>query len=333
MSASIVHLTVRLVSPTLVGGDTSKKPDNPSTLRPPSVRGALRFWARALSTDPRGLESDLFGSTEKGQRVGILSPSALPARWRNFTILAARADGRHRRFDADVLVPGQQATLRFRLPSDLSVGERQKLAAVAWTWLHLGGIGLRSRRGLGSLLWVSKSNDLIESGERNLQRPPEVFASRTALENHLRSGLETVGRILARPATHSLRASSDWFRLGTINQVFVGAPAKINGGLPIDSKSGWEAVIQRLHGMREEDRGASNDEKLQMGKAGRERLASPMLWRVFRCEAPDGQLCVVPVLTWSPIGSVTRLTPRTPMARYLTDNLGFNSSLAGAPIT
>ena len=71
----IGHLVVELVTPAMIGGAEARKLDNPPTLRPPSLRGHLRFWSRALGGEE--LARELWGSVDTGQRVRLLGAQRL----------------------------------------------------------------------------------------------------------------------------------------------------------------------------------------------------------------------------------------------------------------
>lgn len=63
MMASL-QLELTVVTPAFVGG---ADPNDHSELRPPSIKGQLRFWHRAINPDYRSLEPEAFGSADHGQ--------------------------------------------------------------------------------------------------------------------------------------------------------------------------------------------------------------------------------------------------------------------------
>lgn len=329
----IYHLRLRLVSPVLLGGSQTGKFDASLTLRPPSIRGMLRFWTRALSKgNPRELESVLWGSAEvqRGQRVALIGAERLWA--------TKRADPTHRKLfppkettlpmvDPSAAPQGTQPelVLRFRVPPSVEPIRCQVQAAV-WTWLHLGGLGRRSRRGYGSLLWVPTKGpgDLLEGfvpggfdWNRDLESPGTLTA-------YLRKGLEAVEHAIGAPSSSEPRQLSKWFELRTVAQVFVGKVlAKSYDGEPV----GMEDTLHGLGGPRS----TNAAEVQQLGNLpgpGQARQASPMLWRVFPVLGDSGK-GFIPVMTWSPLDDtgVENLTPRSPMYAYLHGELGFCESL------
>jgi CRISPR-associated protein Cmr1 len=174
-------VTLRTVTPLFLGGvaqvpsgveDTRDGPIPvfrvPAEIRPPSIRGAMRFWFRALWGDEesralREEEARYFGSTATGQcpvRMQWLGkpPESRPwpregleagVRYLGFTLNThVKEDGSKIRRIREYVESGQEFTLVFR-----GVDLPALKAHWAATWLlgHLGGIGLRSRRGFGSL--------------------------------------------------------------------------------------------------------------------------------------------------------------------------------------
>lgn len=304
-------LVVELVSPTMIGGSKARQCDDPPRLRPPSLRGHLRFWARALGGSK--LEEELFGDLERGQRAQIIFARAvgeggnLPTPEQALLIPSRNAR-------TDMIPPGGRVHVRFRIPSEVALSE---LRAVVWTWLHLGSVGRRSRRGYGSLQWIPSKDDLLADW------PPlwksEHLENRESLEDYLRIGLRMVAGTLGAPLNGA--RGPDHSRLVTCDQVFVGA--RIDAVWDIEGGTG--ALEQRLHGLNEEGRGGTQEAD-QLGHANNSRLPSPMMWRVF--PVPGGGYR--PVMTWFPYGYPAGSNPRIPSVSELADylrTLGFDESL------
>ncbi len=154
-------LTLETVTPLLLGG--ARGANGPPELRPPAMRGLLRYWFRAAAGGVIGdqnlaglhrLESAVFGDTTSASPVVLrlgTSSQALeqgPAR-----ILPHREGGASR--------SAFRARQRFQLELHARPGTRPEVwqAACATTALALtcGGLGLRSRRGYGTLRVVASS--------------------------------------------------------------------------------------------------------------------------------------------------------------------------------
>ncbi|RME46712.1 MAG: type III-B CRISPR module RAMP protein Cmr1, partial [Deltaproteobacteria bacterium] len=143
-------LQVTLVTPAMIGGVERSSCDDPAIVRPPAIRGMLHFWTRALCDKDhyREVEVDLWGSTERGQGISI-STRQSPCQREERPLFPHHQGGR--RVETTMMLPNPKPIeLRFRL---LHGQHREKLQAVVWTWLHLGSVGRRARRGYGSLLW------------------------------------------------------------------------------------------------------------------------------------------------------------------------------------
>lgn len=307
----MTHVCVNLISPTMIGGQDTQACDDPPTLRVPSIRGMLRFWTRALAGgSPRQAESDIWGSTETGQGVSVLCTGALPSPRRHLVI---RVNVDHGAVRPPMVQPGlERVHIRFRLPDPQLL---PRLRAVVWTWLHLGSIGRRARRGYGSLQWVPETGDLLS--EFIDFKPEKDLASRDTLRTYLAKGLTKTLEIHP-PMLVPDRVTGDWFRLQTPDQVFVGRE------LPDGYDPAGGSTEQTLHGLAEDSRGHAHGE---LGSSAKPRHASPMMWRVFRLAT--GKL--VPVMTWSPLRTAS--VPPSGLHDYLTSNLGISRSLAGNPLT
>ncbi|HEX5115087.1 MAG TPA: type III-B CRISPR module RAMP protein Cmr1 [Pseudonocardiaceae bacterium] len=174
-------LTLRVVTP-LFSGDDPGQPDGGDPIRVPSIRGALRFWFRAVAaghgvTDLAQLwaqEEQIFGSTRRPSAIA-LRVSGMPSRsddrrpdWTMPPGLGAKdfhgahyllgmglwRDGLTRQF----VEPGRtfDLSIRFsRQPDAEQVNARFMLAL--WAWLTYGGLGARVRRGFGQLRCVGHS--------------------------------------------------------------------------------------------------------------------------------------------------------------------------------
>ncbi|MEW6364126.1 MAG: RAMP superfamily CRISPR-associated protein [Acidobacteriota bacterium] len=322
----IKTVTVKLVTPAMIGGSEAGRCDDPPTLRPPAIRGMLRFWTRALAGDqPSDLESELWGSTDVGQGISILNAVRLPVA-RNHVIFVR--GGFH---DTEMCSPDdEESTISLRIPDERVLCP---LRAVVWTWLHLGAVGRRSRRGYGSLLWVpcEKDDDLLRGWEK--LDPARDLVSSDALAQYLKRGFaqmrsESRGNLIRVPDPRSDRSCSRWFQLKTLDQIFVG------GRVPdqvINTDGGLDRLI---HGLAWDFRSTNNIVRSQMGGSGGKRLASPIMWRLF----PTPDRSYIPVMTWSPREDITRI-PRqekgpnghvqpTGIYHYLHEKLGFQKSLA-----
>jgi len=157
-----VAIELMTVTPLFLGGSDPRS-GQPPELRPPSFRGAMRYWYRAAlggvvgdkNLDAvRALEEAVFGSTDSGSPISLRISGNL--KWSLHSILPHKSAGRRNAFD-----PGQT----FRL----TMSARPTCPDLIWAnacmalnlALTLGGVGLRSRRGMGSLQVVKSSDPLV----------------------------------------------------------------------------------------------------------------------------------------------------------------------------
>ncbi|MBF0369877.1 MAG: hypothetical protein HQL52_10500 [Magnetococcales bacterium] len=174
-----LELTFQVLTPMFLHGSEPRySPD----LRPPSLKGALRFWYRAVDPDFRRNEPILFGTASNadqgsGQSLFNLRIEPLkPLRFFTWDDRLANSfhagHGTHRkngliylgypfqmRKKKGVVSPPPQAIdvgTRFKVRCILPrFGDQEKyrkaIAASFWLLGHYGGLGSRSRRGFGSI--------------------------------------------------------------------------------------------------------------------------------------------------------------------------------------
>lgn len=177
------ELTLEIVSPLFIGGAEPRAGDPAAEgLRVPSLRGALRYWFRALlAAEDRGKlareEERLFGSAEvpsplvvrveplspckalswdQVKRAGGGSPPRGAGGWAvsglgylgDVALRATRGDPAR-----SALPPGcrYRAVLRWRRRTPPGREESDRLAATVWLFSHLGSLGTRARRGFGAV--------------------------------------------------------------------------------------------------------------------------------------------------------------------------------------
>jgi len=165
-----IQVTFELVTPAYAGGAEREKCDG---LRPPTLKGLLRFWWRALHPELQGRqlferEAALFGSTDPsvGQRLRVVpgSPWQAPAHDPAGTPEENQTHG-YMAYGAVVREEGmsqpqttvariharQKATFGLHLPRTGAEQAHNELIRTLWVLSAFGGIGSRSRRGWGSL--------------------------------------------------------------------------------------------------------------------------------------------------------------------------------------
>ncbi|MCB1764866.1 MAG: type III-B CRISPR module RAMP protein Cmr1 [Candidatus Competibacteraceae bacterium] len=225
---SVLTATYRIVTPMFIGNAEQKA----DSVRPPSIKGALRFWWRALNWG-RFLREDgtvtvalkhlhqkeayLFGSAAdepgSGQGRFLLRVShqpriALETVWpQNNTGsgylgygLMATNDKPHR----EGLKEGTDFCLELRFKPGTPPADIDALTATLRTWSLFGGLGSRARRGFGSVTLL-KLNDQDErldqsayeaAARRILTTAAEVeaFPPYTAFNRHAQFGILANGR-------------------------------------------------------------------------------------------------------------------------------------------
>lgn len=197
-----------VLTPMFLGGAHGE-----AELRPPSFRGLLRFWLRAVDPQFRKWEPRLFGGTAQGSGQSAVLvrldqvQAFKPLTWdqlqvRQFNVGRERAtrngliylgypfqmSGRGPKRTA--VPPGHRFTLRFLLPrigKDTPVEDsenlRRRLVAAIWLLGHFGSAGTRARRGFGGLAlrsWQGIRGDWPELAEDVLPLLHRTAAARLA---------------------------------------------------------------------------------------------------------------------------------------------------------
>ncbi len=177
-----VSFELEVVTPLFLGGADGKTAE----LRPPSIRGAMRFWFRAMMGRIVGgdikamkeLEADVFGDTDKASSV-ILRLGNVNLNKDSYNPLPHKSTG----FKFEGFKPDQKFNLTLSVRSSKDV-QNLEIAVMSFLLLvNLGGIGKRSRRGFGSLRILKFDGELSDKKIKSLiTNQPK---SRQELENQI----------------------------------------------------------------------------------------------------------------------------------------------------
>jgi CRISPR-associated protein Cmr1 len=160
-----VRLTLETVTPLLLGGvDPRGRPE----LRPPAFRGVLRYWLRAAAGGVVGdgnlvglhrIERAVFGDTTSASAIALrLEPAQGGLTIGPQPILPHHADTAARR---PAFQAGQHFALRVHRRPGASEQVWRVACATAELALTCGGVGLRSRRGYGTLRIAASSDPIL----------------------------------------------------------------------------------------------------------------------------------------------------------------------------
>ncbi|HWP91853.1 MAG TPA: type III-B CRISPR module RAMP protein Cmr1 [Thermodesulfobacteriota bacterium] len=175
-----VSFELEVVTPLFLGGADGKTAE----LRPPSIRGAMRFWFRAMMGGIVGgnvdalkkLESNVFGSTDKAScfnlslrglniSKGVFSKDSYTGRIRKpgLLYLGFSLDARRggERIQREYIKGGSRFILEIKPQGDADSTKFKAAFGALWLLINFGSLGSRSRRGFGCL---SILNDLSIEG-------------------------------------------------------------------------------------------------------------------------------------------------------------------------
>lgn len=273
----MVRVTLETVTPLFLGGaDPRKAPE----LRPPSFRGALRFWWRALvggvvGDDDGALEvlrkaeSKLFGSTETGASLVVVRVSEVggAVQVQEYRPLLHNPG---KRFVFEGIKPGQPITVTFApRPPHTSLPP-----AALWTllvFILLGGLGRRSRRGFGSLMLRSPRSPCPEFPLLPDYSGPEGFCKSLSslLQEALRATKEFVERCNLQGGSFSKTPRFSLLGEQYAKVLFCKQPFP-----------GWEEAMQQFWGLLRSSPYRDNPIFGFAGSAGRQ--GSPLHLRILR---------------------------------------------------
>lgn len=196
MPLRIIKVRLRIVTPLFMGGANQEAAE----WRPPSIKGLLRYWYRACHYAEKGQspgEARIFGGTDEGEGQGLfllhsVRPPAgqvpgtdveklfgrpgQPLSYLGYGIVqrnkSARGQGSvERNVTARGALLGD-AELVFRFRPASTDADIEAVLGSLWLLCHVGGMGSRSRRGLGSVTWLD--SEMVQAGADGLQGGAEV---------------------------------------------------------------------------------------------------------------------------------------------------------------
>jgi len=145
-------LDCEIVTPMFLAGSFTSEPE----LRPPSLKGIMRYWWRAVNgtlplKDLKEKESNIFGASN--EQIG---KSKFNIRIQSKRLYAHGYNPiPYKRFQFEGFDPGQEISIALT-----SYHEVSKLEDILKLSLILGGLGRRTRRGFGSLKFSDQELEL-----------------------------------------------------------------------------------------------------------------------------------------------------------------------------
>jgi len=239
--------TLETVTPLFLRGPDGETPE----LRPPSFKGMLRYWWRALHPMPvddlRAAEGRRFGSA--GNAGGGQSPVRLRLRNRDLDCDKYLPVPTHD-FERCAYSPNQQFDLQITVHHRAEKWEGE-IEATVRLMILLGGMGWRARRGMGSLRLVAVDGKPVKS---SLDALEEVESQLT----RLKTPFKRHGRKISHNGSHSEAEGPPypWVR-------------SIETGIPAENND-WRSVVQRIAEI------ASKNDSHYTGNHKNPRLSSPL---------------------------------------------------------
>jgi CRISPR-associated protein Cmr1 len=175
-----ITVTLRVITPLFLSGSNRVCGSNrvrPAEFRLASLKGALRFWFRAANYKNFALEQRLFGSTEIGLGCFMMRAKPLVQNTKDdFGAPYLLGQGLYKMKKGPsrcYIEPGKNIEIVFLFNSAACDNAIQKVLETIFLFTHLGGLGARSRRGLGSLIVDKQEGDF----DNEILKPANSTAS------------------------------------------------------------------------------------------------------------------------------------------------------------
>jgi CRISPR-associated protein Cmr1 len=142
-----IQLNCELITPLFMSGADGNTPE----FRAPSIKGALRYWWRAMNghlsfEDMKKEEGNIFGDTSQRSKIIIQSIEEV----RITHNITKEAKVPHKPFKNDAISKGFQFKIKLALVES-KIFTKAQLESLVFLTFTLGGLGNRSRRGFGSV--------------------------------------------------------------------------------------------------------------------------------------------------------------------------------------
>jgi len=152
-----------IITPMFLAGADGKTPE----LRPPSIKGAMRFWWRAMNGSLsieklKGRESDIFGGSgeKEGRSKVIVKILKHPQKSVKYTPLP---HSETKKFTLPAIAPDEKFKLEIGLSENIQLESKnftiEELKDLFILTSILGGLGKRVRRGFGSFKITNVNNE------------------------------------------------------------------------------------------------------------------------------------------------------------------------------
>ncbi|TFE65866.1 type III-B CRISPR module RAMP protein Cmr1 [Methylacidiphilum caldifontis] len=173
----LLSFQIEFITPCLCGG---AEPEQKAEVRAPSIRGQLRWWFRVLEgfrclndLDVRMQENQIFGTVGENSKASKLIARVNTSTIKSENDINANTDPIIKNYILFPLRKEKRGVIdkdqSFELQIDWRGTEKpfknkeelkENIKALISIWVHLGGLGFRSRRGFGAL--AGKKDELFE---------------------------------------------------------------------------------------------------------------------------------------------------------------------------
>lgn len=320
---------LKVTSAMFMHGTEQKKE---AELRPPSFKGEMRYWFRALAANSykleqlAELENKIFGSADQdnGSKL-ILRVSNSKIETSEYYLLPHKED-QFRRGEKEAVEPGSSFTLELIARPGLDPKYFTVACWSLWVAINLGGFGQRARRGAGSLLLLDNPN--LDTAEKPFNFVSQ-FNTTQELKNYLEQGLSVarhwIGQLEQPAAPPPTFIATNYPDYPVLNPIVAKVQiAQINKQNEQDAR---KELMLRLRGYKNPAFGLPYNVPQVGGAWIRERHASPM--HLHLTPLSNRQFALVQTLMYQKLAAIPLRQPNalpnsgldwSEMKRYLNES-------------
>lgn len=229
-------LKLRTITPMFGGSAIPREVDRVNPVRAASVRGHLRFWWRATAgaqyTSAEELfqaEEEIWGSAERYGRVALrvveqkgeqevrpsdLVPDRGTAKTGPMERFFLHPFNENKKENTPEAFGLQSVAFTLELTLDLSEPEKEHLRRAIRAWIAFGGIGARTRRGVGALEVTEDLKDWLPTSPEQLREWFSIQPPKEVLHTTLAGAVVCLGPARRPEAKNPYKGHAVWRELG-----------------------------------------------------------------------------------------------------------------------
>ncbi|MFN3346946.1 MAG: type III-B CRISPR module RAMP protein Cmr1, partial [Candidatus Bipolaricaulaceae bacterium] len=244
-------LKLKTITPMFGGSAIPREVDQKNPVRAASIRGHLRFWWRATAGARYATAEELFraeeeiwGSAERYGRVALrvveqrgekpvrpteLVPDKGTAKTGPMERFFLHPFNENKKEGLPEASGFQTVAFTLQLTLNLSEPEQEHLRRAIRAWIAFGGIGARSRRGVGALEVTEDLKDWLPSSPEELKEWFSIQSPKEAFHTTLAGAVVCLGEARRPGANDPYKGYAAWRELGKFGLLGLSIPEEHGG--------------------------------------------------------------------------------------------------------